>query len=187
MQRLRNLFIALLLFGPLSGAVWAHDPYETTMRAYLRAQKFEVRITLNARTVEILLDKAGQSLTNATAPESFEAVHDSIMHRASEWFPVRTGGGAIVPDQVYVTRGVEDHIEVVMIYTRPSVGVVAFEGAYLKQLPADEPYGANFSVVDLVNNLVLGQKVLKSADASFEISIPRVVPPSPTPSSDKKP
>ena len=187
MQRLRNLFVALLLFGPLSTAVWAHDPYETTMRAYLRAQKVEVRTTLNARTVEILLDKAGQSQTNASSPEGFEAVHDSIVRRAPEWFPVRTAGGAIVPDQVYVTRGVEDHIEVVITYPRPSAGVIAFEGAFLKQLPADEPYGANFTVVDLVNNVVLGQKVFSAADTAFEITIPRVAQPTPAPSSDKKP
>ncbi len=157
------------------------------MRAYLRAQKFELRVTLNARTVELLLEKAGQSVTNANTPESFEAVRELIVRHAPDWFPVRTAGGAITPDQVYVTRGVEDHIELVILYQRPPMGVIAFEAAYLKRLPSDEPYGADFSVVDMANNVVLGQKVLSAADTAFKITIPHSTRPSPAPSSEKTP
>ena len=187
MQRLLSFAIALLLFGPLAATVWAHDPYETTMRAYLRAQNFELRITLNARTVELLLEMEGQSLTNAAAPENFEVVRETVTRRAPDWFSVRNAGGVTIPDQVYVTRGVEDHIEVVMAYRRPPSGVMTFEGAYLKQLPSDEPYGANFSIVDLANNVVLGQKVFSATDAVFKTTIPHSARPSAAPSGENKP
>ncbi len=147
------------------------------MRAYLRAHQLELRITLNARTVEMLLDKAGVPTTNAAAPDGFEAARAAVARQAAGWFPVRLDHHALVAQQTNVTRGVEDHIEIVLQYRRPPGGVLAFDAAHLRELPLEEPYGADVTVVDLANNVVLGQKALTAAEHVFEVDVSRVEPP----------
>ena len=75
-----------------------------------------------------------------------------------------------------VTKSVEDHIEVKLIYPRPAAGPLRFDAVQLAKLPADEPYGAFVTVVDLADNVFLGQQLLTARDHSFEVNVPALPP-----------
>jgi hypothetical protein len=159
----------------------AHDPYETSAKAYLRTNHLELRLTLTARTAEMLMAKKGITVSGLAAPAIFQTNHPALKQCAAELFRISAAGKPLIASNTNAVLAVEDHIEIGLMYPRPGPGLLRFEAILFSHLPADEPYGAELIVLDLAENVVLGQKLLTAAEPLFEAEL------APQPSAKTKP
>jgi hypothetical protein len=167
--------IAVLLALPLTAA-FGHDSTEITTKAYVRTNCLELRLTLAAQTAELLIAADGHSLTNLSTAADVAAARPWLADSVARLFRIFSSDKSLVAVETNVTKSVEDHIEVKLIFPRPAAGPLRFDAVQLAKLPADEPYGALVTVVDLVVNVFLGQQLLTAHDRSFEVNVPALPP-----------
>ena len=165
--------VALLLLA--SGVlVWAHDPFEGTVTVRLRTNSIDLAITLNGSTALSLCD--GNDLKSARyGPEVFENNLATFKKSAGSLYEVSVAGNQLAAFETNAFLGKENDAEYRLRYPRPP-GVVNLKAAYLERLPR-EGYGAALTVLDMENNVVVGQKLLMGGDLAFDAP----VPPMPTP------
>jgi hypothetical protein len=165
---------------------FAHDPTELTTGVYLRTNCLEVRVTVAAETAMLLLAADGHGVDALSSSADLERARPALNACAAGLFRISAAGKLLTAQETNVTLSVEDHIEMTLIYPRPVPGLLRFEAVHLKKLPADEPYGAVVTVVDMGNKVFLAQKLLKADDPSLELKAPPP-PPADSPGPAAKP
>lgn len=184
-SRCLGLIVALLALS--LAAAFGHDSTEITTKAYVRTNCLELRLTLAAQTAELLVAADGHSVTNLSTAADVAAARPWLADSAARLFRIFSSDKSLVAVETNVTKSVEDHIEVKLIYPRPAAGPLRFDAVQLAKLPADEPYGALVTVVDLADNVFLGQQLLTARDRSFEVNVPASPPASSTPVASPRP
>jgi hypothetical protein len=165
----RTLRLAVFLFSLAPFLVFGHDPYEITTRVFLCTNSLEVRMTLAAGTAQTLIATNGSPAPTAVGQAELEALRPSLTKCAEEFFRVSSAHHPLIAQETKMTFSVEDHVEFALSYPRPGPGLLRLEAAGLAKLPDNEPFGAVLTAVDLVNNRVLGQKLLTARDPAFEV------------------
>ncbi len=160
---------SLLLFSATAAS--GHDSFEITTDVYLRTNSLELRVTLAAQTARHLLAADGHGVAALATVADLEGARPLLAASAVELIAVSAANRPLVALQTNVALSVEDHLEFKLIYPRPDPGVLRFNATGLKKLPADEPYGALLTVVDVANGKFLGQKLLTLREPSFEVRI----------------
>jgi len=178
--------VACLLAFSLSAA-FGHDNTEVTTKVYLRTNCLEVRVTLAAPTAKLLLEADGHSDANLSSPAEVIEARPLLAACAAQLFRISSGGKDLALTVTNVAPSVEDHIEVKLNYPRPAAGLLRFDAVHLTKLPANEPYGALVTVVDLAGNEFLCQQLLTARDRSLEVKVPAWLPTSAAPASPPQP
>jgi hydrogenase/urease accessory protein HupE len=169
MSRLAVLW--LLASGVL---VWAHDPFEGTATVRLRTNSIDLAITLNGATAMSLCE--GDDLKSARyGPEVFENNLAAFKQSAGSLYEISVAGNRLAAFETNAFLGRENDAEYRLCYPRPP-GAIRLQAAYLERLPR-EGCGAALTVLDMENNVVVGQKLLTGGDLAFDAP----APPMPTP------
>ena len=169
-KRCQLLFILLLASLP----VWAHDSFEGTTTVRLRTNSIDLAITLNSTTAMVLCD--GADLQSARfSPDIFEGNLAAFKKSAGGLLAISVAGNRLVAFETNAFLGNENDVEYRLRYPRPA-GVVTMKAVYLERLPR-EGYGAALTILDMENNVVVGQKLLMNDDLAFET--PKVAEPPP--------
>src|ERR1051326_8997021 len=103
----RFVAVAVALAVSLSVAR-AHDPTELTSKAYLRTNSLEVRVTLAASTVMLLLKADGHEVSGLSNDADLESVRTFLNTCAAGLFQISAGGKVLVATETNVTLSVED-------------------------------------------------------------------------------
>jgi hypothetical protein len=177
----------LLVFCFSLAKSFAHDPTELTTAVYLRNDCLEVRVTVAAQTVMRLLAADGQSVEALSSSADLDRARAALNTCAAGLFRVSAAGKLLTAQETNVTLSVEDHIEMKLVYPRPQPGLLRLDAVHLKKLPADEPYGAVVTAVDMGTKVFLAQKLLKADDPSMELKTPPPPPSGNSPAPPAKP
>jgi hypothetical protein len=182
--------LPILFLVAMCGSALAHDPYMIVARANLQSNSLELRMTLAGVTVESLLGADDEQVSTADVLSDVEKNRAQLNRCAAGFFQVLAGGRTMVALQTNVLLTSQDHVEFVLIYSRPAERQLRFNAVGFKKLPENEPYGAVLTLTDLTVNRLLGQKLLTATDSSFSAEVSAfadVVDPSATPISDRTP
>ena len=135
----------------------AHDPYEITSVVYVRSNMIELFIEAEFPTG---LTLAGLTPTRDVAAETqFEAGLPQLKNFAGGLFEITAGNNPVQPLSTNVELGVELHIRGRVELASTDYRPLRFVPRGLKAVP-DVPYGVSLTVLDIVNQKVLGQSVL---------------------------
>jgi len=158
----------LLASGVLA---WAHDPFEGTATVRLRTNSIDLAITLNGSTAMSLCDD--EDLKSARyGPEVFENNLAAFRKSAGSLFEISVAGNRLAAFETNAFLGKENDAEYRLRYPRLP-GVINLKADYLGRLPR-EGYGAMLTVLDMENNVVVGQKLLTGGDLAFATPEPPV-------------
>jgi len=160
----KKLFVCLLLVS--AEFARAHDPFEGTSTIRLRTNSIDLDVTLNGNTAALVsedTDIAGKRFDPAAFDENLSIFRNSGAHL----YKIYLDDKQLTAFQTNVFPGKEEDVEYRLRYPR-SPGTIRVEAVYLKILPA-EGYGAMLTALDMVNNSVIGQKLLRYDDFAFEI------------------
>jgi len=162
-----------MLLGVVSAR--AHDPYEITSVVYVRSNVIELFIEAEFPTGMTL---AGLTPTRDVAAETqFEAGLPQLKNFAGGLFEITAGKNVVQPLQTNVELGVELHIRGRVEFALTDYRPLRFNPRGLKAVP-DVPYGISLTVLDMVNQKVLGQSALfaDSPAAEFPATEPTATP-----------
>jgi len=165
-------FYVLLIVLLSSVPAWAHDPFEGTTVARLRSDSIDLAITMNGTTAMTLCDD--EDLKSARfGPDIFESNLAMFQKSAGGLFEITVAGNRLAAFETNAFLGKENDVEYRLRYPRPA-GAMALKAVYLERLPR-EGYGAALTILDMENNVVVGQKLLMNEDVSF--AAPTAPPP----------
>ncbi|HEX5218032.1 MAG TPA: hypothetical protein VFZ59_00570 [Verrucomicrobiae bacterium] len=149
------LILGLVLLSV--GSVRAHDPYEITAVVYVRSNVIELFVEMEFPAGMTL---AGLSPTRDVAAETqFEAGLPQLKNLAGGLFEITAGNNVVQPLSTNMELGVELHIRGRVEFALTDYRPLRFVPRELKAVP-DVPYGISLTVLDMVNQKVLGQSAL---------------------------
>jgi hypothetical protein len=152
-----------------SGVVHAHDPYEISSVVYLRSNRIELVIEMEFPTGMTL---AGQKPSRAASPQSqFEAALPELEKFAGGFFEFTAGNHAVSPLRTNVQLGVEDHIQYRVEFAPTDYRPLRFDPRGLRRVE-ESLYGVSLTVLDMVNQKVLGQTTLFADSPAAEFPVP---------------
>jgi hypothetical protein len=159
----------------------AHDPFEITATSYLRTNQLELFIEMEPRPARLL--------SGAPATIEPEIVLSQLELKAPTLVRIWSGPTELKPTSITAMEGTENHAQLRLLYPLPPVGPFRIETPLLAQLETEGPYGVTLTVLDMVNQKVLGQSVLfaDTPEAAFthpSSPLPTANPPSPHPPSE---
>jgi hypothetical protein len=143
----------------MAGAVVAraHDPYEITSVVNIQSNRIELFVEMEFPTGMTL---AGQTTSREGAPASqFEAARPALEQLAGGLFDFTAGNHALLALRTNVVLGVEDHIQCKVEYAPTDYRPLRLVPRGLRGL-SDSGYGISLTVLDMVNQKVLGQTTL---------------------------
>jgi len=159
------LVLALLTLGR---PVFAHDPFEITTLARLRADALRVELTMTRATALRLLGDRGD--VRATfAPEAFPEHRSKLEGLAPSLYEITSNGSPLRSSSVVVRLSAEGEVEFELSFERPGPGRLLLRASHLQMLP--EGYGSALSVVQDAPRATLGFKLLRAGDPSFDVRI----------------
>jgi len=165
-----------------SAFVWAHDPFEGAATVRLRANSIDLAVTLNGSTAMALCE--GDDLKSARfSPEVFAGNLAAFQKSAGSLYEISVAGNRQAAFETNAFLGQENDAEYRLRYPRPP-GAINLRAIYLERLP-HEGYGATLTVLDMENNVVVGQKLLTGGDLAFAATESPV--PMPTPANAATP
>jgi hypothetical protein len=164
-------FTCILVLAFFVTSAWGHDPYEISTKLYLRTNSLELRVTVAAKTMVTLMAADGDRSVALTSPADVEGARPSLAKCAANLFQITAADQVLIAASTNVALGVEDHMELVLTYPRPAPGTLRVNAIHLKKLPEGDPYGAAVTVVDLANNVALGQQLLTRSEPVFEARV----------------
>ncbi|MGC3957075.1 MAG: hypothetical protein QM813_03650 [Verrucomicrobiota bacterium] len=169
-------FLALIcLLGLATNIAHAHDPYEITSVAYVRSNVIELFIEMEFPAGMRL---AGvEPVRDVAVLSQFEKAQPQLTALAGSFFDFTAGNNRVAALTTNVSLGVEDHIQFKLEYVATPLRPLQFTARGLRS-GTDSPYGTSLTVLDMVNQKVLGQTTLFADSARAEF------PPSP-PETDK--
>jgi hypothetical protein len=153
--RLLALTLGLVLLS--TGSARAHDPYDLTAVVYVRSNVIELFLEMEFPAGMTL---AGLKPTRDVAAETqFEAGLPQLKNLAGGLFEITAGNNAVQPLSTNVELAVEMHIRSRVEFALTDYRPLRFVPRGLKAAP-DVPYGVSLTVLDMVNQEVLGQSAL---------------------------
>lgn len=163
----------------LTTSARAHDPYEVTSVAYLYSNRIELFMEMEFPTG---LTLAGQKPVRDVAVVSqFEAALPRLRELAGGFFAFTAGNNVVQPLSTNVELGVENHIRFQVNFAPTPYRPLKFGARGLGENSSENPYGTSLTVLDMVNQKVLGQATLFAATPTTEF------PPPTTESPDRSP
>jgi hypothetical protein len=164
--------LALILGLLLSiGSSRAHDPYEITAVVYIQSNRIELFTEMEFPTGMTL---AGLTSSRSVAAETqFEAGLPQLRDLAGGLLEITAGNNVVQPLQTNVELGVELHIRGRVEFALTDYRPLQFVPRGLRAVP-NVPYGVSLTVLDMLNQKVIGQSVLfaDSPPAEFPASSP---------------
>lgn len=165
----------LALLGLLSLAgnfARAHDPYEITSVVYVRSNVIELFVEMEFPTGMKL---AGvEPVRGAAALTQFEQAQPQLATLAGGFFDFTAGNNRVAALTTNISLGVEDHIQFKLEYAATPLRPLQFTARGLRGV-SDSPYGTSLTVLDMVNQKVLGQTTL-FADSTRADFPPAITP-----------
>lgn len=148
----------ICLLGLATDFARAHDPYEITSVVYVRSNIIELFVEMEFPTGMTL---AGQKPVRDVAVLSqFESALPRLRELAGIFFNLTAGNNAVLPLATNVELGVEDHIRFRVDYAPTPYRPLKFVARGLGANASENPYGTSLTVLDMVNQKVLGQATL---------------------------
>jgi len=170
----------LVLLSMISGWVaLAHDPHEISSRAYLRSNRLDLEIDMEF-SVAVLV--AGVDRTEAAGQlegDLFQRMVPRLREEAAGFFQVFAGEDELPVLQTEVSLGNENHVRLSVAFPLPDSQPLGFNARGLQRLGVEGPYGTTLTVLDMVNQKVLGQPVLFAHDSTIDIPVPSLSGPTP--------
>lgn len=150
--------IACICLLTLAGtAALAHDPYEITSAVYVRSNVIELFIEMEFPTG---MKFAGvEPQREVAALTLFEQAQPKLTTLAGSFFDFTAGNNRVAALTTNVSLGVENHIQLKVEYAATSLRPLQFTARGLRAM-TDAPYGTSLTVLDMVNQKVLGQTTL---------------------------
>ncbi len=152
-----RVFALICLLTLAGNFARAHDPYEITTAVYVRSNVIELFIEMEF--------PAGMKLAGvepvrevAVLPQ-FETAQSQLAALAGSFFSFTAGNNVVPALSTNVTLGVEDHIQLKVEYAVTPHRPLQFTARGLRNV-AELPYGTSLTVLDMVNQKVLGQTTL---------------------------
>jgi hydrogenase/urease accessory protein HupE len=164
--------IALALVLGLGGTAQAHDPFQITTDARLRADALEVRVTMLGNTAAHLcgaVDGGRIELDAAT----FAALRGAFERCAPGLYEIRAGGAPLPPTLSEIALGVEGDVDFRIVYPRPAKAPLRFDAVHLARL-TDPTYGAELTVTG--EGTFLGQALLRADARTLEVPLTGAAP-----------
>lgn len=155
MRVLLLIFIAMI-FAPFARA---HDPYEITSEVYVRSNRIELFVEMEFPAGMTL---AGVKPSREVAAETqFSAALSQLRDLAGNFFDFTAGNNVVPALATNVQLGVENHIRLHVEYAHTRYRPLRFVARGLMNANASgNPYGTSLTVLDMVNQKVLGQATL---------------------------
>ncbi len=191
----RAVAFLIFNFALLVSTAFAHDPLEITATVYLHTNRIELRAVMTRATILLAADHQGVPLLDFSIPAERDEALPMLRALAPGLFTLARGTNLLTATETNVILGAEDHVGFNLTFPlgQPESGkresekaetgtqsVSAFplftlHARLLAHLPAQDPYGVSVTVLDLVNNKVLDQKLLNAQNPSTEIAPPQTV------------
>jgi len=86
--------------------------------------------------------------------------------RAADYFKLWSDEESLAATSATATPGVENHVQLRLLYPRPAGGAFKVEAPLLVTLAADGAYGVSLTLLDMVNQKVVGQSVLLAGSST---------------------
>lgn len=158
--------ILLWLLTWLGFSAAAHDPYEITSVAYLYSNRIELYMEMEFPTGMRL---AGQNPVRDVAVISqFEAALPQLRELAGGFYAFTAGNNLILPLATNVELGVENHIKFQVQFAPTPYRPFKFVARGLGPESSENPFGTSLTVLDMVNQKVLGQTTLFAGTPTAE-------------------
>jgi hypothetical protein len=158
--------ILICLVALLATPARAHDPYELTSVAYVRSNQIELFIEMEFPAAMTL---AGQKpVRNVAVLSQFETALPHLRELAGGFYQLSAGNNALYPVSTNVELGVEDHIQFKITYPPTNYRPLQFAARGLGAESGENPYGTSLTVLDMVNQKVLGQVTLFAGQPNAE-------------------
>ena len=158
--------LLILIAAGIASNVVAHDPYEISSVAYVYSNRIELFVECEFATGMRL---AGiEPFPNQAEASQFESHQAELRNFAGSFFTFTAGNNAVLPRQTNVTLEVENHIRTHLEFAPTPYRPLQFSASGLRNI-SESPYGTTLTVLDMVNQKVLGQTTLfaESAPAEF--------------------
>lgn len=153
-MRVIILICLLVLFAPTARA---HDPYEITSVVYVRSNMIELFVEMEFPTA---MNLAGTPpVRDVAALSQFEKAQAQLRTLAGSFFEFTAGNNAVLALSTNIELGVENHIRFQLEYAATPHRPLQFTAHGLRR-STDSPYGTSLTVLDMVNQKVLGQTTL---------------------------
>lgn len=172
-----SVFARVVVFAVLATAVsWAHDPYEITTEAWLRANTLELDATMARSTSMGVLSGSPESVP--FDPEKFDELRPKFEKAAESLFTLTLDGKPLPVPKVRVGLTIENDLEIHLAYPRPAAGTLRVEAPHVGKLG----YGyGNVFTAHGDKGALLEQRMLTSAEPALEFSIAPASATTPTP------
>lgn len=155
----------IILLALTAGIARAHDPYEITSVVYVRSNVIELLVEMEFPTGMRL---AGiEPVQDVAALPQFEKAQPQLMALAGIFFDFTAGNNPVTALTTTVSLGVEEHIEFKVEYAATARRPLQFTARGLLGATG-LPYSTSLTVLDMVNQKVLGQKSLFARVPSAE-------------------
>jgi hypothetical protein len=152
-----RVFALICLLTLAGNFARAHDPYEITSAVYVRSNVIELFIEMEFPAGMKL---AGvEPVRDVAELTQFEKAQSQLATLAGSFFDFTAGNNVVAAVSTNVTLGVEDHIQLKVEYAATPLRPLQFTARGLRA-SADSPYGTSLTVLDMVNQKVLGQTTL---------------------------
>jgi hypothetical protein len=155
----------VLLAGLLVSSAQAHDPYEITSVVYVRTNQIELFMEMEFPTGMKL---AGVNPSREVAAASqFAAAQTQLRDLAGSFFIFTAGNNGVLPLRTNIELGVEDHIRLQVDFAPTPYRPLQFTARGLRGF-LEDAYGTSLTVLDMVNQKVLGQTTLFADSSAVE-------------------
>jgi hypothetical protein len=144
----------------LALSVSAHDPYEITSTARLKADQIELQIEMEFPTSMLLAGLDPAAAGERSPGELFKSHLPQLEEQAGRFFQITAGNNPLRAGATNVTLEVENHVHFRLVYPPTELRPIVFAAPGLQTLSGHGPFGTTLTVLDLVHQRVLGQEVL---------------------------
>lgn len=151
---------ALLLLLVIHWPALAHDPYEIASTAYLRSNRLDLEVQMELHTAALLAGADPREFGHVPDDELFTQVAPQLETEATVFFQILAGDGELVLTDAAVALAADAHVRFGLTYPLPRDQPLRFNAKGLRRLTGEGPYGTTLTVLDMVNQKVLGQTVL---------------------------
>jgi hydrogenase/urease accessory protein HupE len=161
-------FRLLAVFTFLAASVLAHEPFEITTAARVRATGLEMQVTMTRATAHaIATEIPGDPQT--FAPERFAELQPQLLTAASRLYRLSTHGKELTPKSAGVILTAENDIEYQLTFPRPQPGPLTLDFLPLAKLP--EGYGNALNLTQDNPPAVLAFTLLTAAEPGVAVTI----------------
>jgi hypothetical protein len=152
-----RVFALICLLGLTGNFARAHDPYEITSAVYVRSNVIELFIEMEFPAGMKL---AGiEPVRDVAVVAQFEKAQPQLTALAGSFFTFTAGNNKVAALTTNVALGVEDHIQLKVEFAATLLRPLQFTARGLQNV-VESPYGTSLTVLDMVNQKVLGQTTL---------------------------